>query len=114
MVCTGVQALAGDLSIAPRAAPSRVPVPVILAIGAETHILGEAIKHARAGAMRLVVGDGISHLLQGIESLWLLIHKGLDAARAFEFDVRRHIHEYQRRRRQVGFTNSDEADTTTH
>ena len=64
--------------------------------------------------MRLVVGDGLRHLLQGVEALGFLIHKGLDAACAFGLDVRRHVHQHQRRGLQVRFANRDEAGTTTH
>src|SRR5262245_4061781 len=81
MLRTGVQPFPVPLPIAPGAAPSRIPVPVILAISAEAYILGEAIEQPRSGAMWLVVGNGISHLLQGVEALWFLIHEGLDATR---------------------------------
>ena len=95
MVRTRVQPLPVRLPIAPGATPGGIPVPVILAIGAEAHILGEAIEQPRAGAMRLVVGDGpplpIRHLLQGVKALGLLIHKGLDTARAFGLYLRCHV-----------------------
>src|SRR5262245_37676294 len=114
MVRTRVQPLTVGLPIAPAATPDRIPVPVILAIGAEAHVLSEAIEQPRPGTMRLVVGDGISHLLQGVEALWLLIHKCLDTARTLSLHLRRHVNQHQRCCLQVGFANRDQADTTTH
>ena len=114
MVRTLVQPLPVGLLIAPPVPPGRIPVPVILAIGAEAHILGEAIEQPRSRSMWLVVGNGIRHLLQGVESLGLLVHKGLDAVRAGGLDVRHHVHQHQRRCLQVGFANRQEADSTTH
>src|SRR5688572_143442 len=114
MVGAGVQSLPAGRLIALHAAPGRIPVPVILAISAEADIFSEAIQRARAGAMWLVIGDGIGDLSQGVESLWSLRHKLLDATPTFGFDAWRHVHQHQRRCSHVGFANGDEADTAPH
>src|SRR5262245_65000921 len=68
-VCRGVQPLPVSLPITPRAAPGWVPVPVILAIGAEAHVLGEAVELSRAGSVRLVRSEEHTSELQSLRHL---------------------------------------------
>ena len=84
---TGFESLAAFLHDLPARPEPRGPVPVILAIGAQPDVLGQARHIARACAMRLVTGDRISHFIQRIEALRLAGHERLDLADPFGFDV---------------------------
>ena len=69
--CASFEPLAALRQVASAGAIARVPMPVVLSVPAQPHILGKAIQAVLALAMRLIAMNRLCNLFQRIEALGL-------------------------------------------
>src|SRR5690606_7655049 len=96
------------------AASRGIPVPAIFAVRAQAYVLSQAVELARAGAVRLIVGDGGGHFLQRVEALRLLVHAGFDFLHAFGIDLRRHVDQDESSRLDPALADRHQAGAPAH
>ena len=109
-----LQALLAPLQVARAGPKKRVPVPVVFAVGAQAHVLRQAIEVLGPHTLRLVVADGLGHFFQRAETFGLLGHKGLDLGYALGLDARCNVHHDQGAGIDVVLTRRDQAGTAPH
>src|SRR5690606_20183284 len=112
--CACLQALLAPFQIPLADTNTGIPVPVVFAVGAQTHVLHEAIEIFRTRTLRLIVADGLSNLFQRIETLGLLRHEGLYLVDALWLDARCDIHHDQGSGVNMAFTNGHQASAAAH
>jgi hypothetical protein len=89
-------------------------MPVVAPVVSESNVLCQSVEASRTLAMRLVVGNRLGHLLEGFETVGILVHKIEDLVCSISFYPRSHIDENEGRRIDEVFSDGDEAGPTTH
>jgi len=85
-----------------------------IAVGAQAHVLHQAIKIFGTHALWLIVADRLGDFFQRAETFGFLTHECLNLVDAFSFDARRDIDHDQCAGIHVVFANGDQAGTASH
>ncbi len=109
-----LEALGALLQVARPGAEARVPVPVVAAVVAEADVLRQAVERSRPGAVRLVAGDRVGHLVERLEALRTLLHERTDLGDADRVDARGDVDEHERGGVHPVLADGDEARAATH
>ena len=97
-----------------RARNARVPVPVVAAVVAEAHVLGQPVELAGPRPVRLVGGDGVGHLVERGEAVGALAHERPDLVGPGDLQPRRDVDEHERGGVDVVLADGDEARAAAH
>ena len=89
-------------------------MPVILAVGTQPNVFGEAVEVSRSGALWLVASDGVGHLVERIEPVGLLVHERLDPVRALGFDTGGNVDHHHGCGMESAGTDSEQTRAATH
>ena len=111
---TGFETFPAFVEVARQGTKAGVPVPSVFAIRAETHVLGQTIEILRAFAVRLIIADGLRHLLQRTESAGLLAHECLNLVDAFDLYPGGDIDHDQRSGIDMILTDGDQTGPASH
>ena len=73
-----------------------IPVPDPPTVGTLANVLAEAVEVGGSRAVRVVRGDGVGDLVEGVEAVEVTLHEVTDAADSLAFDPWSDVDEHQR------------------